>query len=77
MFSKTKVCLHIAGICICIINFDLNCFKSFLLHGYLLLFFFLNEYYSNLPGNMFVSLLIKRRNVGTLGATSRLQTAHC
>lgn len=46
--SKTKVCLHIAGICICIINFDLNCFKSFLLHGYLLLFFFLNEYYSNL-----------------------------
>lgn len=31
--SKTKVCLHIAGICIFIINFDLNCFKSFLLHG--------------------------------------------
>lgn len=48
MFSKTKVCLHIAGICICIINFDLNCFKSFLLHGYFVVVFFLNEYYSNL-----------------------------
>lgn len=75
MFSKTKVCLHIAGICICIINFDLNCFKSFLLHGYFVVVFFLNEYYSNLI--CFVSLLIKRRNVGTFGATSRLQTAHC
>lgn len=32
--------IHIAGICICIINFDLNCFKSFLLHGYFVVVFF-------------------------------------
>lgn len=48
MFLKIKVCLYIVGICICIINFDLNCFKFFLLYGYFVVVFFFNEYYSNL-----------------------------
>lgn len=40
VLKNNSLPIHIAGICIFIINFDLNCFKSFLLHGYFVVVFF-------------------------------------